>query len=43
MNDRRCGALSAEYDADGNPITYVCLLPAGHDDRGEPAGETLTK
>ena len=32
---------AAEYDADGHPITCVCLLPAGHDGQGKPAGGNI--
>jgi hypothetical protein len=33
MTGVRCGAQTTETDSDGGEITFVCLLPAGHDSR----------
>jgi len=40
MTGIRCGAQTTETDNGGHAITYVCLLPAGHDRRESEPGDS---
>lgn len=40
MTGVRCGAQTTEPDSDGGEITFVCLLPTGHDGQEPEPGES---
>jgi hypothetical protein len=40
MTGARCGAQTTETGSDGGEITFVCLLPAGHDGQQREPGDS---